>query len=187
MKNFEIFLDDLTEAKKAELLEFLGDNGNYDIYPIAVIQVEADSSTAGDKEDFNFDEGGNFFIEEDFADVLDGPDDTYFRISMDELDCAAASSESAASYMSQLFAEAIHKVAEKYCLEFDYNDLTWDTTGIDDGANAIEWDWNDKRVLFKKRTDGKMREASITVDEIVENCYQIAGVAEYLLYRLINL
>ena len=34
---FRLFLDDLKEEKQKELVEFLGDNGNYDTYPIAVL------------------------------------------------------------------------------------------------------------------------------------------------------
>lgn len=36
----EIFLDDLTETKQKEILDALGDNGNYDVCPIAVVEVE---------------------------------------------------------------------------------------------------------------------------------------------------
>lgn len=40
MKTVEIYWKDLTEAKQREILELLGDNGNYDIFPIAVIDYE---------------------------------------------------------------------------------------------------------------------------------------------------
>jgi hypothetical protein len=40
--NIEIFLADLNEEKQAEILRLLGDNGNYDTYPIAVIPVETE-------------------------------------------------------------------------------------------------------------------------------------------------
>lgn len=40
----EIFFDDLTEAKQKEILGTLGNNGNYDVFPIAVIEVESDNS-----------------------------------------------------------------------------------------------------------------------------------------------
>ena len=39
MKTVEIYWKDLTEAKQREILELLGDNGNYDIFSIAVIVV----------------------------------------------------------------------------------------------------------------------------------------------------
>lgn len=40
----EIYFNDLTEAKQQEILEALGDNGNYDVIPIATIPTyeEAD-------------------------------------------------------------------------------------------------------------------------------------------------
>lgn len=36
----EIYLDDLKEDKRQEVLDALGDNGNYDIFPIATIEVD---------------------------------------------------------------------------------------------------------------------------------------------------
>lgn len=42
-KTFEIYWQDLTEKAQKELLEFLdGDNGNYDVFPIATLEVEDD-------------------------------------------------------------------------------------------------------------------------------------------------
>lgn len=40
----EIFFNDLTKEKQQEILEALGDNGNYDVFPIATIPTyeEAD-------------------------------------------------------------------------------------------------------------------------------------------------
>jgi hypothetical protein len=38
----EILFDDLTPEKQAEVLAKLGDNGNFDIFPIAVISVGED-------------------------------------------------------------------------------------------------------------------------------------------------
>lgn len=40
---FEILLDDLKEEVQKELIEFLGDNGNYDVIPMVVL-------TRGDEE-----------------------------------------------------------------------------------------------------------------------------------------
>lgn len=41
-KVIEIYLDDLSESKKEEVLNELGDDGNYDVFPIATIEVEPD-------------------------------------------------------------------------------------------------------------------------------------------------
>ena len=38
----EIYWNDLTREKQEELLNALGDNGNYDVFPIATIEVEND-------------------------------------------------------------------------------------------------------------------------------------------------
>lgn len=35
----QIFWDDLTESKQQEILAALGDNGNYDVFPIAEIAI----------------------------------------------------------------------------------------------------------------------------------------------------
>ena len=40
----KIFFDDLTDTKQKEILDALGDNGNYDLYPIASIEVELNNS-----------------------------------------------------------------------------------------------------------------------------------------------
>ena len=37
--NIEIYFDDLSPDKQAEVLAKLGDDGNYDYHPIAVIPV----------------------------------------------------------------------------------------------------------------------------------------------------
>lgn len=43
MKTFKIYWDDLTEECKARLLDFLGsENGNYDVFPLATLEVEDD-------------------------------------------------------------------------------------------------------------------------------------------------
>lgn len=44
MPTIEIYLDDLTEEKQKEILDKLGDNGNYDIFPIATIEYEQDEN-----------------------------------------------------------------------------------------------------------------------------------------------
>ncbi len=38
----EIYWDDLKKEKQQELLHLLGDNNNWDINPIAVIEIEED-------------------------------------------------------------------------------------------------------------------------------------------------
>ena len=38
----QIYWKDLTEEKQNELLEVLGDNNNYDIFPIATIIIDDD-------------------------------------------------------------------------------------------------------------------------------------------------
>ena len=40
MKTIEIYLQDLTAEKQAEILETLGDNENYDVFPIATLEFE---------------------------------------------------------------------------------------------------------------------------------------------------
>lgn len=40
----EIYFDDLIPEKQNEILEALGDNGNYDIIPIAEIPCEEDDN-----------------------------------------------------------------------------------------------------------------------------------------------
>ena len=44
----EIYWDDLTESKQREILEALGDNGNYDVIPIATIEVEQEEEPSED-------------------------------------------------------------------------------------------------------------------------------------------
>ena len=39
MNCIEIFWDDLTVQKQNEILEALGENGNYDVIPIATIYI----------------------------------------------------------------------------------------------------------------------------------------------------
>ena len=38
----DIFWDDLSPEAQAELLSVIGDNGNYDVYPITSINVSSD-------------------------------------------------------------------------------------------------------------------------------------------------
>lgn len=49
-KIIEIMWDDLTEAKKQEILEAFGDNNNWDVCPIAVIEVD-DEDDEGEPHD----------------------------------------------------------------------------------------------------------------------------------------
>ena len=48
IKAIEIYWDDLTESKQNEILEALGDNGNYDVFPIATIETEQDEEQSED-------------------------------------------------------------------------------------------------------------------------------------------
>ena len=41
--NIEILFGDLTPEKQTEILARLGNDGNYDVYPIAVIPIGEDS------------------------------------------------------------------------------------------------------------------------------------------------
>ena len=47
-KIIEIYWDDLTESKQREILAALGDNGNYDVFPIATIEVEQEEEPTED-------------------------------------------------------------------------------------------------------------------------------------------
>ena len=40
MDKLEFYLDDLTPEARQRLIEFLGDNGNYDVMPLCVIEKE---------------------------------------------------------------------------------------------------------------------------------------------------
>ena len=40
MPTIEIYFDDLTEEKQTEILANLGDNGNYDLFPLASLEYE---------------------------------------------------------------------------------------------------------------------------------------------------
>ena len=42
MTEIEIYWDDLKPEKQQEILEVLGDNGNYDVIPIATLEFETD-------------------------------------------------------------------------------------------------------------------------------------------------
>lgn len=43
MDQIEIYWQDLTEAKQKEIVDEFGDNFNWDVYPMAVIDIEKDS------------------------------------------------------------------------------------------------------------------------------------------------
>ena len=42
MKTIEIYWQDLTERKQNELLQMLGDNRNWDVFPLATVDIEDD-------------------------------------------------------------------------------------------------------------------------------------------------
>ena len=39
----EIYFDDLTSEMQEEILQALGDNGNYDVFPIATIEIDTEA------------------------------------------------------------------------------------------------------------------------------------------------
>jgi len=41
-KTFEFFLSDLTKEAQERFVKFLGDNGNHDVIPFCVYEVEAE-------------------------------------------------------------------------------------------------------------------------------------------------
>lgn len=43
LKTIEFYWNDLTEKKQKELLEIFGENGNWDVIPIATMDYEDDS------------------------------------------------------------------------------------------------------------------------------------------------
>lgn len=45
----EIYFQDLTPEKQKEIIEELGENGNYDVFPIACIPTESDEDENWDK------------------------------------------------------------------------------------------------------------------------------------------
>ncbi len=51
MRSIEIYWQDLTPEKQAEIMEVLGDTGNYDVFPIATVDYEEDADMAGEAED----------------------------------------------------------------------------------------------------------------------------------------
>ena len=40
MKTIEFYWNDLTEAKKKEIMDKLGDNGNWDVFPFCTLEIE---------------------------------------------------------------------------------------------------------------------------------------------------
>lgn len=42
MITIEIYWQDLTPAKQQEILNLLGENGNWDVFPMAVLEIEED-------------------------------------------------------------------------------------------------------------------------------------------------
>jgi hypothetical protein len=40
MPTIEIYWNDLTAAKQKEITDLLGDNNNWDVFPIATIEIE---------------------------------------------------------------------------------------------------------------------------------------------------
>ena len=40
LKTIEIYWNDLTKEKQKKIVDIIGDDGNYDIYPIAIVEIE---------------------------------------------------------------------------------------------------------------------------------------------------
>ena len=40
LKIINIYWNDLTKEKQKEIVDIIGDDGNYDIYPIAIVEIE---------------------------------------------------------------------------------------------------------------------------------------------------
>lgn len=47
MAKFEIFIDDLKEEVQKNLIEFLGDNGNFDFIPLAIVENDEEEEDDG--------------------------------------------------------------------------------------------------------------------------------------------
>lgn len=45
MIDISIYWDDITKEKQEEILEILGENGNYDVIPIATIYISEEEDT----------------------------------------------------------------------------------------------------------------------------------------------
>ena len=45
-KVIQLFWDDLSASAKEELLEELGENGNYDVFPLAELEIEEEETNA---------------------------------------------------------------------------------------------------------------------------------------------
>ena len=51
-ESIEIYWQDLTPAKQREILQAFGENGNYDVFPIATLEVpEEDETFSGQEQD----------------------------------------------------------------------------------------------------------------------------------------
>lgn len=50
MNTIEIYWQDLTPAKQAEILAKLGDNRNWDVFPIATVDIDDDEVTAASED-----------------------------------------------------------------------------------------------------------------------------------------
>ena len=46
-KVISLYWDDLSSPAKERLTEILGDNGNYDVFPLAEIEIEKENETDG--------------------------------------------------------------------------------------------------------------------------------------------
>ena len=47
MKQIEIYWNDLNAEKQAEIIREIGDDNNWDVFPMATIDIEEDELTSG--------------------------------------------------------------------------------------------------------------------------------------------
>ena len=51
MRFADLFWDDLSESTQKELYDVMGDNGNYDVFPLATINVSGEPDETQDSEE----------------------------------------------------------------------------------------------------------------------------------------
>lgn len=44
LTTIEIYWNDLTESKQQEILRLLGDNGNWDVFPLCTLEIEQEGN-----------------------------------------------------------------------------------------------------------------------------------------------
>ncbi len=78
-KVFEIYWGDLTQEAQGRLWDFLGgENGNYDYFPLATLEIEAEDNTETRCADCAYlieDDDGRWICDDCGRDIHDIPDD----------------------------------------------------------------------------------------------------------------